>query len=262
VQVFSTTRDPDLVKPWTKQAPREARGTGVVIEGKRILTNAHMVLYQGMVAVDGLRVRFRYLAQKLAQDGRVAITVIRAGKEVPVLLPAPRTHPMLIAELQGAYPAYFIFGPLVFSTASEQFIGGHLAAKPSPLAKMLSNGSPLLARRGDGPAFPGEELVVVCSPLLPHKVARGYSSREGDVVKAINGMVVKNLRHLVELLRDARDEFVTVQFAERFTETIVLSRKDALAATDEILNDNGIRSQGSPDTMAIWNGKQASATPR
>jgi hypothetical protein len=26
-----------------------------------------------------------------------------------------------------------------------------------------------------------------------------------------------------------------------------------LAATDGILTDNGIRSQGSPDTMAIWN---------
>src|SRR5947209_1121487 len=45
VKVFSTMRYPDLFKPWTKQAPREATGTGVVIEGKRILTNAHVVLY-------------------------------------------------------------------------------------------------------------------------------------------------------------------------------------------------------------------------
>jgi len=28
-----------------------------------------------------------------------------------------------------------------------------------------------------------------------------------------------------------------------------------LAATDEILTDNGVRSQGSPDTLAIWNVK-------
>jgi hypothetical protein len=29
------------------------------------------------------------------------------------------------------------------------------------------------------------------------------------------------------------------------------------AATEEILTDNGVRSQGSPDTMAIWNAKKA-----
>ena len=29
------------------------------------------------------------------------------------------------------------------------------------------------------------------------------------------------------------------------------------AATDEILTDNGIRSQGSPDTLAIWNAKSS-----
>ena len=40
VKIFSTMRGPDPYKPWAKQAPREATGTGIVIEGKRILTNA------------------------------------------------------------------------------------------------------------------------------------------------------------------------------------------------------------------------------
>ena len=34
-------------------------------------------------------------------------------------------------------------------------------------------------------------------------------------------------------------------------ETMVFPRADMLAATDEILTDNGVRSQGSPDTLAI-----------
>ena len=41
VKVFSTMRYPDPFKPWTKQAPHEVSGTGVVIEGKRILTARH-----------------------------------------------------------------------------------------------------------------------------------------------------------------------------------------------------------------------------
>ena len=45
VQVFATVRYPDLRRPWTKQSPQEVSGSGMVIEGKRILTNAHVVLY-------------------------------------------------------------------------------------------------------------------------------------------------------------------------------------------------------------------------
>src|SRR5262249_8543328 len=52
VKIFSTARLPDLYKPWTKQAPRESTGTGVIIEGRRILTNAHVVLYASQVQVQ------------------------------------------------------------------------------------------------------------------------------------------------------------------------------------------------------------------
>jgi S1-C subfamily serine protease len=44
VKISATMRVPDLTHPWTKQSSHEASGTGVVIDGKRILTNAHVVL--------------------------------------------------------------------------------------------------------------------------------------------------------------------------------------------------------------------------
>src|SRR5471030_617848 len=52
VKIFSTMRYPDPFKPWTKQAPTEATASGVVIEGKRILTNAHAVLYASQVQIQ------------------------------------------------------------------------------------------------------------------------------------------------------------------------------------------------------------------
>ena len=75
------------------------------------------------------------------------------------------------------------------------------------------------------------------------------------MVKAVNGIPVKNLNHLVEILRDAKDEFITIEYNTRYGETMIFPRAQMLAATDEILTDNGVRSQGSPDTMAIWNAK-------
>src|SRR5580658_3231975 len=52
VKVFSTKRYPDVVRPWSKQQPQEVTGSGVVIEGKRILTNAHVVLYASQVQIQ------------------------------------------------------------------------------------------------------------------------------------------------------------------------------------------------------------------
>ena len=52
VKLLVTKREPDYFKPWTKAAPEKASGSGVVIEGKRILTNAHVVMHASQVFVQ------------------------------------------------------------------------------------------------------------------------------------------------------------------------------------------------------------------
>ena len=52
VKIFSTVRYPDPYKPWAKQSPEDITGSGVVIEGKRILTNAHVVNYASQVQIQ------------------------------------------------------------------------------------------------------------------------------------------------------------------------------------------------------------------
>ena len=52
VKVFSTVRYPDFYRPWAKESPSDITGSGVVIEGKRILTCAHVVLYASQVQVQ------------------------------------------------------------------------------------------------------------------------------------------------------------------------------------------------------------------
>jgi hypothetical protein len=72
----------------------------------------------------------------------------------------------------------------------------------------------------------------------------------------VNDIPIKSLGHLVEVLRDAKDEFIIIAFDLRGGETMVFPRAQMLAATEEILTDNGVRSQGSPDMLAIWNVKR------
>ncbi|MFI5305888.1 MAG: trypsin-like peptidase domain-containing protein [Polyangiales bacterium] len=207
---------------------------------------------QGMVEINAnLRIRFAYLVQHLAKDGKVPLTVVRAGKSMALQLPVSPKYPMLIESLKGAYPSYFIYGPVVFSSASTELLreGGGAFGGIGTLS------SPLFTRMTDSPAFAGEELVVVPSPFFPHKLAKGYGNPIGNVVKAVNGITIKNLRHLVEVLRDAHEEFITIEFARKGGETLVFSRKDLDAATEEILSDNGVRSRGSANLMTVWSAK-------
>ena len=210
---------------------------------------------QGMVKLNvNLRVWFSYFVQKVAKNGKVPLTVVRTGKAIAVELPVSPSRPMLIPSLQGDYPSYFVYGPLVFSNATSHFISG-LRSAANNLLMVAFAASPLVRRFGDAPSFEGEELVVVSSPFFPHRLIKGYSSPAGEVVKSVNDTPIKNLLHLVEVLRDSREEFMKFEFFRRGGETLVLPREKMLAAIDEILTDNGIRTQGSPDTLRVWKAK-------
>jgi len=211
---------------------------------------------EGMVKLNtNLRVDFHYFIQKIAKKGRVPLSVIRGGKALSVNVPIAVSRLLLIPSLNGTYPSFFVYGPLVFSKATLEFVGGLTSSKRNLFATMSALGSPLSTRLGDSPAFGGEELVIVSSPAFPHKLVKGYSSLGGEVVKAVNDTAIKNLKHLVEVLRDSKAEFIKIEFLQREGETMIFPRKDMVNATEEILMDNGIRSQGSPDTMAVWNNK-------
>src|SRR5450631_1053517 len=76
---------------------------------------------QGMVKIDkDLRVSFGYLIQQVASNGKLPLTVVRAGRTLAVQLPVSAEHPTLVTDLRGTYPSYFIYGPLVFSPATWQ----------------------------------------------------------------------------------------------------------------------------------------------
>jgi hypothetical protein len=201
---------------------------------------------------DDLRVPMSYLFQRLSQNDEVPIKVARAGRIESIKLPVRSDFPTLFPSLQGAYPSYFIFGPLVFSRASAELVelieGGSGTA-----GSLQSRGSPLITRLSDKPAFPDEELVFISSPFFPSKLSAGYNDPQFSVVKAVNGTPIKNLRHLVRMLRDGKDKFLIIEFADQRVDKLVFRRADLLAATESILAGNGVRNQGSADTMAEWN---------
>lgn len=210
---------------------------------------------QGMVKLNAnSRVRFQYRVQQLAKNGMLPLTVVRKGAIVKVSLPVSSSHPMLIPSLAGNYPSYFIFGPMVFSRVTSEFMAAP-NGNPQMLTGMAFAGNPLMTRRGDKPDAQREELVVIAAPFFPHKLMNGYSTRFFSVLDSVNGVPVRSLAHLVTLLRDQTDDLLTFRFEQRDAEAVIVPRKEMLAATESILTDNGIRSEASADMLKIWNEK-------
>jgi S1-C subfamily serine protease len=199
---------------------------------------------------NGLRAPLLYLVPRLARDQAVAATVWRRGREMAVSLPVTRHDHRLVRPYQGEPLSYFIHGPLVFAQGRSDDV---------PLYARMNrtfylDNSPLVTRADDLVRFPGEELVVVSSRMLPHASTKGYADPAGKVVKDLNGQQIKNLGHLVELIRDCKEEFLTFRFADNFSEVLVFDRKELEKATEQILDDNGIplTRRGSPNMLKVW----------
>ena len=167
----------------------------------------------GMVRLsDGLRVRFQYLIQKLAENGKVPLSLIRKGEPIAAELPVSNMYPKLIESLRGRYPSYFVFGPLVFSAVTSDLLSRHRAG----LLGLEPDRQPARDAAGrQASVSTGSNWSIVASPMFPHRLAVGYSNPFTKVVKEVNGVRIKNLRHLVETLRDCKEKYITISFDDR-----------------------------------------------
>ena len=216
----------------------------------------------GKVAVRyDLRLSSSYLVQKYAKDGFLPVTVYRDGRLSEIKVPVRTQRDLVIPYLMDKNPRFFIYGPFVFSQTTQDYLERLGNQRPPSMGRRPS---PLVTRRFDKPIFENEELVIVASPLFPHSITRGYDDANRAVLSEVNGVQVKNLRHLVELLRDNHDEQVSFKFAASGVlthETMVFNRAELLEATAKILDENGIRYPYSADLRAVWEAPARSDGP-
>lgn len=226
---------------------------------------SHDIDNEGMVRLEnGLRFSFSYFVPKLIKDGKFPATVVRNGETMEVQVPAGPRPEKVIKPLKGAYPEYFVYGPVVFIEGTSDYMEGirKLLSSPSSsqhaaayslVASLISRKSPLITRSEDEPAFDGEQLVMVAIPLLPHRISKGYRGPSLSVLAKINGIPIKNMKHMVQVLRDAKEEQIKFEFAEKDATYLVFNRKQIEEAMEDILIDNAIVRQGSKELLMEWN---------
>nr|CAB3448146.1 unnamed protein product [Digitaria exilis] len=94
---------------------------------------------------------------------------------------------------------------------------------------------------------PDEQLVVV-SQVLVADINIGYEEIVNTQVLAFNGQPVKNLKNLVTMVENCKDEFL--KFDLEYDQIVVLETKTAKAATQDILTTHCIPCAMSDDLKA------------
>nr|GMC76307.1 protease Do-like 10, mitochondrial [Ipomoea batatas] len=78
VKIFTVSSSPSYFLPWQNKSQRESTGSGFVIHGKRILTNAHVVADHTFVLVrkHGSPTKYRAKVQAVGHECDLAILVV------------------------------------------------------------------------------------------------------------------------------------------------------------------------------------------
>ncbi len=212
----------------------------------------HPLDRRGSVRVkDDLKLSFRYLIPKHVKDGKIRLTILRDGKSQETDVPVPVESNRVIPFLRGSYPRYFIVGPMTCMAATQDLIA---ALGSTGQFALKTKGNPMINRQHERRKFAGEELVVLGPRLFSHPVSQGYDPQVFGVIESVNQVKIKNLAHLVETIRDAKGEFLTLDIAGSY-ETLVFRRQELLDSTEQILDDESIRKPYSAEFGPIWEKK-------
>ncbi len=207
----------------------------------------HDIDNAGLVTLDGdLRLSWGYLIPRLASEGTIDVRVIRKGEPVDLTLPVTPGRDNLVPFIGNDYPEYFILGPMVFMPVRAELLyelyTGYLALQ----------GNPSVLRAEELRTTEGEEIVLICSDFLPHPITKGYEIAYRPAIKTVNGETITSLEQMVALIRDSDEDYLVFDFHDKTQETLVFNREELFESTEEILEDNSIRRQGSKRFMDIW----------
>ena len=187
----------------------------------------------------GERISFSHLVSKKFVGEVAKIDILRDGKPMSFEVTMQRKKKIVPFHMEGKTPEYFICAGVVFTTVSCPYLKSEYGkdyeydAPVNLLSRMLLKDM----------SQENEELVLV-SQVLAHEVNVGYEDFANLAVEKFNGVQIKNLKQLVELVEQCQtkhtEEFLTFELDMKTL--IVLDRKKATKSTQEILEMHAIPS--------------------
>ena len=173
------------------------------------------------------RTHFSYFIQNKQIGEEISLDILRNGRKkmVNINLDTPIEDIQLVRIKNDIFPSYYIYGGLVFSTLTINYLkewGSQWYRKaPAELITVAKNN---LKNKKD-------EEVVLLIRVLGSNVNLGYHENENLIIKKVNGKEISNIQQLVEIVENSKGDFVTFEDTEG--QEIVIDRK--LAETSNTL---------------------------
>lgn len=176
-----------------------------------VAINALPVDSSAMIELAGERVELSELAERSFKGDKVEFDIIRKGekmKKTATLLPLPNKH--VIGLSFDEEPRFITYGGLLFQPLNLNVISAH----KFPSVNILLEIDEFINRAGDS----DKEDIVVLTKVLPDEVNARFSDYGRAVVTKVNGVELKGLSHLYELLYPKEgmpaDDFVVMELAD------------------------------------------------
>lgn len=191
------------------------------------------------------RTSFAYYIQNHQIGETVKLDVLSEGKPVAhqIILDEPVQQTHLVPIQYDTLPSYYIFGGLVFSPLTLNYLKswGSKWYKDAP-KELLS------ILESNHKSSEGEEIVLLIK-VLASGVNEGYHDFEDWVITKVNGKETKNLRELIEIVEQTDDDSF-VQFENNHGKEIVLNKKRATESNKQILETYHVNRDRSANLIA------------
>ena len=145
-----------------------------------------------------------------------------------------KKNPPIRGWMYDEKPDYFVYGGFVFTTISLDYMVQSDAKFHDDLFRDKE--------------FDHEEAVVI-SFCFADKCIEGYIGCDKSLVRSVNGVKVRNLRHLVELVDSCRDGFVCfgLDRGNEWDIKVIVDAKEMRESTARVMKRNLIPSDRSED---------------
>ena len=183
VKVFATLRMPDPYRPWTKQAPQDITASGVVIEGHRILTNAHAVLYASQVQIQGTGAGDKIAATVEAVAPGIDLAVLKLDDDSFFASHAPIARASALPQIKDAVLAYgFPTGGTSLSITKGIVSRIEFVAYNYPTSGLrIQIDAAINAGNSGGPAIAGDKMIGLAFSRLGDAQNIGYIIPEEEI---------------------------------------------------------------------------------
>lgn len=226
---------------------------GVLVTQAGWGTSAFGVLKEGdvLLAVDGVPITpdgtmplreaeivdFAYAFAQRHIGETVGLKIWRDGAALECVLPLKAPRYLVPEDRYDVSPTYYIFGGLVFAPLTKNYLQTYgeqwWQTAPHDLMVHYTHGVPTAER----------SEVVVMQKVLADRVNQGYHDYESLPISEADGVKVRSIGHLVQILEQGTGDYV--RFTTEDGEYIVLDRALSIERQEDILDRFGVPSDRS-----------------